>query len=234
MIKNDIEKDLSKYWQNNPCPMSLTVIDNVNKNLWRHYELGEIMGFVIYNCYDEETKEYNRFQITSIGEDDENWFFRKENMDMNASWIDAVDETWRRVVRWKKKHLRMGWPIGSPLTSENWISEVVEPIVEESVPFPHEPHNAVLGTRYAYIDENEGSNADLAISVATEFTLEGTTRCTFEEVVEACEVVAYQKDEDLRNWLAGVKFQSNPAVIIKLIDEKYDELKKRKDEYENL
>ena len=99
MIKNDIEKDLSKYGQHNPCPMSLTVIDALNNKLWRHYELGAIMGFVIYNCYDDETGEYDRFQIASIGEDDEHWFFREDNMDMNASWVDAVDETWRRVVR---------------------------------------------------------------------------------------------------------------------------------------
>lgn len=228
MIKNDIEKDLNKYWQNNPCPMSLTVIDDVNKNLWRHYELGAIMGFVIYNCYDEKTKEYNRFQITSIGEDDENWFFRKENMDMNASWIDAADETWRRVVRWKKKHLRMGWPVGSPLTSENWISEVVEPIVEECIPFPHEPHNAVLGTRYAYIEENDGSNADLAGNIAMAFTDEGTKRCSYEEVVEACEVVADQKDDDLREWLTTLVFQSNSMEVMRRVSEKYEELVEKK------
>lgn len=234
MIKNDIERDLSKYGQRNPCPMSLTVIDALNNKLWRHYELGAIMGFVIYNCYDNETGEYDRFQIASIGEDDEHWFFRKDNMDMNASWVDAVDETWRRVVRWKKKHLRIGWPIGSPLTAENWISEVKEPIVEECIPFPHEAHNAVLGTRYAYIDENNESNADLAGNVAMEFTLEGTTRCTYEEIFEACEVIADQKDDDLREWLSTLVLQSNSMEVMERVFKKYEELvqkKKERDEF---
>lgn len=82
--------------------------------------------------------------------------------------------------------------------------------------------------------ERDLENFEMAQETAMEFTCDGNSRCTFEEVAEACELMAYRKDERFRLWLGHVKFQSNPAVIIKLIDEKYDELKKRKEEFENL
>lgn len=48
-LKNFVKKDLGKYGQNNPCPMSLTIVEGKH---WRHYELGAIYGFVVYNRFE--------------------------------------------------------------------------------------------------------------------------------------------------------------------------------------
>ena len=50
-IEEFIEKDLEKYDQYNPCPKSLTIVEG---KLWRHYELGAIYGFIIYNEFQED------------------------------------------------------------------------------------------------------------------------------------------------------------------------------------
>ena len=158
-IEEFVEKDLSCYGQHNPCPKSLTIVEGKN---WRHYELGSILGFLIFNqSYttrrDGKDVEEEGFYITTIEEDDEYWFAPSHPMYMSAAWTIAVDNTWKRMVEWRKKHLIMGWEKGANITNpEEYKNEVKVPIVPEVIEWEdEEPDNAVLGTKYVYIDEEE-------------------------------------------------------------------------------
>jgi len=53
-IERFVEEDLEKYGRHNPCPKSLTI---VNGKFWRHYELGAIIGFVIYNEFIDDFRD---------------------------------------------------------------------------------------------------------------------------------------------------------------------------------
>lgn len=158
-IERFVEEDLSDYGQHNPCPKSLTI---VNGNLWRHYELGAILGFVIYNEFikdpwDKEKPAKEYFRISTIHEDDENWFAPSLPMLVDAGWIKAIDITWQRVVEWQKKHLIMGWDKGANITNpDEYRNEQKEPIVPEIIMWEDaEPDNAVLGTKYCFNDEEK-------------------------------------------------------------------------------
>ena len=156
-IEKFIEEDLSIYGQHNPCPKSLTVVKG---KYWRHYELGAIIGFVIYNEFikdpwkkDEPEQEY--FRISTIEEDDEYWFAPRSPMLIDAGWITAVNVTWQRIVEWQKKHLIMGWDKGADITNpKEYRKEQREPIVPEKIMWEDEPDNAVLGTKYLCNDED--------------------------------------------------------------------------------
>lgn len=152
-LKNFVEKDLGKYGQNNPCPMSLTIVEG---KLWRHYELGAIYGFVVYNRFETYgSKEW--WGIASIQEDDENWFVSDCSMNMSAFWIEAVNKTWQRMVKWTKEHIREGWMPGANLSNPNEYKRlVIKPIVPEVINWaPNEvPDNDVLGTKFSIIKEN--------------------------------------------------------------------------------
>lgn len=156
-ISTFVEKDLSRYGQDNPCPKSLTIVEGRN---WRHYELGAILGFLIFNQFyrNGEGVEEETFCITTIKEDDEYWFAPIDPMYMSAAWIIAVDNTWKRMVEWRKKHLIMGWEKGANITNPGeYKNEVKVPIVPEVIGWEdEEPDNAVLGTKYAYIEEEKG------------------------------------------------------------------------------
>ena len=158
-IENFVEQDLSIYGQHNSCPKSLTI---VNGNLWRHYELGAILGFVIYNEFikdpcDKEKPAKEYFRISTIEEDDENWRAPSLPMLVDAGWIKAIDVTWQRVVEWQKKHLIMGWDRGANITNpDEYRNEQKEPIVPEVIMWEdEEPDNAVLGTKYCFNDEEK-------------------------------------------------------------------------------
>ena len=154
-LKNFVEKDLGKYGQDNPCPMSLTIVEG---RLWRHYELGAIYGFVVYNrfeTYNGSSKEW--WGIASIQEDDEYWFVSDCSMNMSAFWIEAINKTWQRMVKRTKEHLREGWMPGANLSNPNEYKRlVIKPIVSEVINWPpnEEPDNAVLGTKFSIIKEN--------------------------------------------------------------------------------
>lgn len=155
-IEKFVEEDLSMYGQHNPCPKSKTV---VNGKLWRHYELGAIYGFVIYNEFlkdpwhkEKPPKEY--FRISSIEENDENWFAPSASMLVDAGWITAINNTWQRIVDWQKKYLVQGWAKGADITNpDEYKREQRTPIVPEIIMWDDEPDNAVLGTKYCYNDE---------------------------------------------------------------------------------
>jgi hypothetical protein len=114
-----IEQDLGCYNDNNPAPKSLTI---PGKN-WRHYELGPIVGFVIYAKEGDEGK--NWFGFAEIEEDDGNWFIPDHAMDMSAYWIDSVAKTLKRMVQWKLEHLQIGFNHDNPPV---WEETVITPI----------------------------------------------------------------------------------------------------------
>lgn len=148
-IERFIQEDLSCYGQHNPCPKSLTV---VNGELWRHYELGAIHGFILWN------EKYidgpaNKFWIASISEDDENWFV-DEGMFMDAAWVNAVNATWQRMVKWRSEHIVQGWQQGADISNPGeYVSKTIKEVIPEKVMWEGEPDNSVLGTNYCYINE---------------------------------------------------------------------------------
>lgn len=155
-FKNMVSNDLGKYGQDNPCPMSLTIVEG---KLWRHYELGAIYGFVVYNRFETYNgSETEWWGIASIQEDDEYWFVSDCSMNMAAFWIEAVNKTWQRMVKWTKEHLREGWMPGANLSNPNEYKRlVIKPIVPEIVDWAsnEEPDNAVLGTKFSIINDAE-------------------------------------------------------------------------------
>ena len=95
------------------------------------------------------------YRIMSINEDDENWSIPHGSMLMDSAWITAVNNTWQRAVEWSNKHLTQGWERGADITDPGqYVRRQKEPIVNETVQWDDEPDNAVLSTKYSYI-ENE-------------------------------------------------------------------------------
>ena len=128
-IEELVENDLSEYNQDNPYPKSLTIVEG---EFWRHYELGSIYGFVIWN--EKDINENIVFRVGSIKEDDEYWFAPIDSMFMDAAWIPEVGRTWNRLLEWYNKHLFSGWrdnvEYGNPST---YTREIISPIVSEII-----------------------------------------------------------------------------------------------------
>lgn len=143
MVFKDIERfvnlDLSKYGQDNPCPQSITI---VNDDKFRHYELGSIIGFVVFSEDD------GRFMISKIEEDDEYWFASEHPMYMHAGWVKEVNKTWQRMVKWIDDNLVIGWDKDSPDygKAEAYRQEIKTELKNEIVPWPNGiAANNVLG-----------------------------------------------------------------------------------------
>ena len=119
LLTKMVEEDLGRYNDNNWAPKSLTIPGE----RWRHYELGPVVGFVIY-AYEYEGK--TRFATAEIHEDDGNWFVPGFATWMSAVWLDDVSETLSRMVKWKNEHLRIGWN-----DNNEFEATVVKPIEEE-------------------------------------------------------------------------------------------------------
>ena len=103
-IKELISKDLSIYTQDNPYPKSLTIVKG---DSWRHYELGPIIGFVIWN-----EPKYNKREwvgIMEIHEDDMFWFVPEYPIYMAAAWIKDVSNTMQRMKNWYNEHIFEGY-----------------------------------------------------------------------------------------------------------------------------
>ena len=146
-----IMKDLAVYGQDNPCPKSLTVVEG---KLFRHYELGAIYGFCTYNQFESNGEQW--FGVMSIEEDDEYWFIPSHPMNIAAAWIPAVSETLERAKKWYSDHIIEGWRddenFGKP---EFYVHELKKPLKNEVIMSDGEPDNAVLGTKYLTIDEDD-------------------------------------------------------------------------------
>ena len=89
-IKKLIKKDLECYTQDSGFPQSLTVRDDIT---WRHYELGEILGFVVW-------QDENFIDLTSIEEDDMYFQPARHPMYVSAFWTTLIHQTFTRMKEW--------------------------------------------------------------------------------------------------------------------------------------
>lgn len=101
-IKELIEKDLYKYDQDNSYPESLTIKEG---DLFRHYELGPIIGFCIWNQINMDGSQW--FGIQELHEDDDFWFIPEQGMFMSCAWISEVNKTWKRLISWFDEHIHI-------------------------------------------------------------------------------------------------------------------------------
>ena len=128
-IENFVHEDLSRYGQDNPAPLSLTVI-YYNKNgqkHFRHYELGEIVGYVLFGDISEDGKTINGTRISEIHEDDEFWFAPNTPMYMAAAWMNGTIKTFQRMYEWYHEHIKEGFKNGK------WEANVIKEINAEEV-----------------------------------------------------------------------------------------------------
>lgn len=125
-----IDCDLGNYSQWNPAPKTLTIV--LPNGRWRHYELGEVIGFVVYNEIEPSTNRM-RFEVRSITEDDGNYAPAEHPFHACQFWVHTIQETYNRLCEWCKEHLYEGWPEGTPHTRANYRREVIKPIVSECV-----------------------------------------------------------------------------------------------------
>ena len=122
-IDNYVSKDLYVYGQHNKAPISLTIVSG---DEFRHYELGPIIGYVLFGRIYKETNGISTF-ISQIEEDDENWFAPNAPMYMAGAWINSVNKTFNRMKDWYKEHIFEGFKEGK------WVTEIKKPIVNEEV-----------------------------------------------------------------------------------------------------
>lgn len=117
-LEEIIKQDLGKYDQDHLYPKSLTI---VNDEYFRHYELGSIVGFVVYY-------EGASFIIAELHEDDDFWFTSNHHgIYMDAFWTRHVCDTLNRMNNWINEHLSIG-------PSDNgWQNKVIKPIEAEEI-----------------------------------------------------------------------------------------------------
>lgn len=124
-IEEYIKNDLSDYGQDNPYPMSRTIL--LGNGGFRHYELGPIVGYVLIGEYNEGGEL--RTMISQIEEDDEFWFAPSRPLYMSGSWMFSMNDTLQRMVDWYKEHIFEGFVGGNQ--PENWKSELIKEIKAE-------------------------------------------------------------------------------------------------------
>lgn len=120
-IEKYVELDLKQYDQENSYPASKTVV--LPDGTFRHYELGSIIGYVLFGKKDENGKV--RTFISQIEEDDEFWFAPSRPMYMSGFWINSAIRTFERMQKWYKEHIFEGFVDGK------WQNKIIKEIVEE-------------------------------------------------------------------------------------------------------
>ena len=113
-----VEWDLGEYDQEYLYPQSLTVTDDEN---WRHYELGEIVGFVVFN-------DGGWIGLAELNEDDDFWYVPNHPMYMSAGWTKGVYETFSRMNAWIKEHIFIGRD-----EDGEWVEKLIKPIQSEEI-----------------------------------------------------------------------------------------------------
>ena len=122
-IERFVNSDLREYDQHNPCPISKTIIVD-NKGSFRHYELGPIIGYVLFGeINDGKIKTF----ISQIEEDDEYWFAPSAPMYMSGAWINSVKKTFDRMKEWYDEHIFEGFVDGQ------WQNKVIKEITNEEI-----------------------------------------------------------------------------------------------------
>lgn len=126
-IQRFVREDLSEYGQNNPAPISKTVITIEDGfKMFRHYELGDIIGYVLFGYIDDKVTHVSPM-ISEIHEDDEYWFAPRSPLYMAASWMNNQVKTLQRMHKWYHEHISEGFDNGK------WFSNVIKEITEEEV-----------------------------------------------------------------------------------------------------
>ena len=116
-LEEFVKYDLGNYDQEYLYPKSLTIADDN----WRHYELGEIIGFVVFN-------DNGWIGLAELEEDDDFWFVSNHSMYISAAWTECVYETFTRMRNWIKEHVF----IGRDETGE-WVEKLIKPIQSEEI-----------------------------------------------------------------------------------------------------
>lgn len=123
-VEKFVSSDLFEYGQDTPCPISKTIV--LPDGTFRHYELGPIMGYVLWSVKDD--KVGMRTYISEVEEDDENWFAPRQPMHMSGAWINNVSKTFQRMREWYKEHIFEGF--GDDF---KWVGKTLQPIVNEEI-----------------------------------------------------------------------------------------------------
>jgi hypothetical protein len=120
-VEKFVSSDLSEYGQDTLCPISKTIV--LPDGSFRHYELGPIMGYVLFGNKDD--KYGLKTFISEVEEDDEYWFAPSLPMYMAGAWINSVNNTFNRMATWYKEHIFEGFENGK------WVAKVLKPIENE-------------------------------------------------------------------------------------------------------
>lgn len=128
-IQKFVKEDLSHYGQDNPAPLSLTVtvMYKDGRKQFRHYELGDIVGYVLFGDISEDGKHIYGTYISEIHEDDEFWFAPNTPMYMAAAWMNGTIKTFKRMYKWYHEHIEEGFKNGK------WVCDVIKEINDEEV-----------------------------------------------------------------------------------------------------
>jgi arsenate reductase-like glutaredoxin family protein len=127
-IEQFVEEDLRRFGQDNPAPLSMTVLfERDGHKMFRHYELGCIIGYVLFGYIPEDEKHSISPRISVIEEDDENWFAPNTPMYMAASWMNNSRKTLDRMHKWYHEHIDEGFRDGK------WHEGFIKDIVPEEI-----------------------------------------------------------------------------------------------------
>lgn len=128
-IDKFVKEDLSYYGQDNPAPLSLTVtvMYKDGRTQFRHYELGDIIGYILFGDISEDGKHIYGTYISEIHEDDEFWFAPKTPMYMAAAWMNETIKTFQRTHKWYHEHIEEGFKNGT------WVCDVIKEIKAEKI-----------------------------------------------------------------------------------------------------
>ena len=133
-ISDFIKKDLSEISMNDLYSIkSLTVVDGSN---WRHYELGPVVGFILWNI-NNYCEGQDWIGMAQISEDDMYWYAPDEALFLHATWIDQVLETLSRLKKWYDEYIFQGWeeviPQAGEGESKHWVVRYKKEIKPEKV-----------------------------------------------------------------------------------------------------
>ena len=135
-ISDFIKKDLSEISMNDLYSIkSLTVVDGSS---WRHYELGPVVGFILWNVNNYHQQGQDWIGMAQISEDDMYWYAPDEALFLHAAWINQVLETLSRLKKWYDEYIFQGWEEAIPQAAEcggpmHWVVRYKKEIKPEKV-----------------------------------------------------------------------------------------------------
>lgn len=128
-IRRFVREDLKIYGQDNQSPLSLTRVYREDGKLkFRHYELGHIIGYIIFGNIPEDDNTSIDTMISEIYEDDEYWFAPNTPMYMAASWMNNAKKTLERMYKWYHEHIEEGFD-----ENNKWNQKIIKEITPEKI-----------------------------------------------------------------------------------------------------